>query len=403
MVQTGPGLRYGRGVGQHAHAALNLGQIASWNSSGRLVVDAHLEASGAPVHELDGALGLDVGNGRVDVLGNYVPSVQQATGHVFAVARVALHHLIVGFEAGAGDLAHAQSLVVSLLCRDDGCIGHQGEVNPWVGHQVGLELSQVHVQGSIEAERCSDGRNYLADETVQVDVARTLDVKVSPADIVDSLIVDHEGAVSMLQGGVGGEDGVVRLHHSCGDLRGRVDGKLQLGLLPIVHRETFHQQRGKAGSGASTKGSEDKEALETRALVSELADPVHNLVHEFLTHGVVPTGIVIGSIFLARDELLRMPQSTVRSRADLVHHTRLEIDADASWHVLSRASLTEEGVEGVITTSKCLVTGHESICQDPVLQAVEFPAGIAHLAASLPNMDRNHLTHGFHLAVIERR
>ena len=197
----------------------------------------------------------------------------------------------------------------------------------------------------------------------------------------------------MLQGGVGGEDGVVRLHHSCGDLRGGVDTELQFALLPVVHREALHQQRGKAGSGASTIGSEDKEALEARALVSELADPVHNLVHEFLTHGVVPTGIVIGSIFLARDELFRMPQSTVRSRADLVHHARLEIDADASWHVLPRASLAEEGVEGGVRFCCCVFIGHPTLWGYAMFQAVEFPAGIAHLATSLTNMKRNHFTH----------
>lgn len=54
---------------------------------------SYLEACGAPVHELDGALGLDGGDGSVDVLGHHVPSVQHAAGHVLAVARVALHHL----------------------------------------------------------------------------------------------------------------------------------------------------------------------------------------------------------------------------------------------------------------------------------------------------------------------
>ena len=35
-----------------------------------------------------------------------------------------------------------------------------------------------------------------------------------PADVIDGLVVNHEGAVGVLQGGVGGQDGVVRLDDS---------------------------------------------------------------------------------------------------------------------------------------------------------------------------------------------
>ncbi|KFW95798.1 hypothetical protein N336_06788, partial [Phalacrocorax carbo] len=35
-----------------------------------------------------------------------VPAVQQAAGHVLAVPRVALHHLVGRLEAGVGDLRH---------------------------------------------------------------------------------------------------------------------------------------------------------------------------------------------------------------------------------------------------------------------------------------------------------
>ncbi|KFW08195.1 hypothetical protein N327_13648, partial [Fulmarus glacialis] len=38
--------------------------------------------------------------------GHHVPAVQQAAGHVLAVARVALHHLVGRLKAGVGDLSH---------------------------------------------------------------------------------------------------------------------------------------------------------------------------------------------------------------------------------------------------------------------------------------------------------
>ena len=179
---------------------------------------AHLEASGAPVDELDGALGLDGGDGGVDVLGHDVTTVQHAAGHVLAVTGVALHHLVGGLECCVGDLRHRQLLVVGLLGGDDGSVGGQREVDTWVGHQVGLELGQIHVEGAIEAQGGGDGGHDLADQTVEVGVGGTLDVQVPAADVVDGLVVDHEGAVGVLQGGVGGQDGVVGLDHSGGHL-----------------------------------------------------------------------------------------------------------------------------------------------------------------------------------------
>uniref|UniRef100_A0A0E9XNY8 Uncharacterized protein n=1 Tax=Anguilla anguilla TaxID=7936 RepID=A0A0E9XNY8_ANGAN len=134
--------------------------------------------------------------------------------------------------------------MVGLLCRDDWGVGCQGEVDTGIGHQVGLELCQVHIQGPIKAQGGSDGRHNLADEPVEVGVRGTLNIEVSAADVIDGLIVHHESAVGVLQGGVGGQDGVVGLHHSCGHLGSWVDRKLQLGLLAVVDRETLHQQGG---------------------------------------------------------------------------------------------------------------------------------------------------------------
>ena len=85
MVKPGPGLGNGGGVGQHAHGPLHLSQVPTGNDSGWLVVDADLEASRTPVHQLDGELALDGGDGGVDILGDHVSAEQKAAGHVFSV------------------------------------------------------------------------------------------------------------------------------------------------------------------------------------------------------------------------------------------------------------------------------------------------------------------------------
>lgn len=45
----------------------------------------------------------------------------------------------------------------SLSSRDNWGIGDEREVDTWVWDQVGLELVQIDVEGSIEAEGGSDG------------------------------------------------------------------------------------------------------------------------------------------------------------------------------------------------------------------------------------------------------
>ena len=59
-------------------------------------------------------------------------------------------YLVGGLEARVGDLPHGELLVVGLLGGDDGRVGGEGEVDARVGHQVGLELCQVDVQGPVK-------------------------------------------------------------------------------------------------------------------------------------------------------------------------------------------------------------------------------------------------------------
>jgi len=196
----------------------------------------------------------------------------------------------------------------------------------------------------------------------------------------------------VLQGGVGGQDGVVWLNNGSGHLRGGVDGELQLGLLAIVDRQAFHKQGSEARAGAATERVEDKESLETGALVSQLADAVQDQVDDFLADGVVATGVVVGGVLLASDQLLGVEQLTVCSGADLIDHGGLQIDEDGTGNVLAGAGLAKEGVEGIITTADGLVRGHLTVGLDAVLQAVQLPAGITDLDTGLSDVDRDALT-----------
>ena len=266
-------------------------------------------------------------------------------------------------------------------------------MDTWVGHQVGLELSHIDVEGTVESEGGGQGGDDLGDESVQVGVGGSLNVEVSAADVVDGLVVEHDGDVSVLEEGVGGEDRVVWLDNSGGDLRRGVDGETELGFLAVVNGESLEEERSETGAGAATDGLEDEEALETSALIGELSDSVEAEVNDLLTDGVVTTGEIVGGILLTRDELLRVEKLSVGAGSDFIDDGRLEIEEDGAGDVLASTSLGEEGVESVVTATDGLIGGHLTVRLDSVLEAEELPAGVTNLDTGLTDVDGNNFSH----------
>ena len=177
----------------------------------------------------------------------------------------------------------------------------------------------------------------LRNQAVQVLVVGTFNAQVPSADVVDGLVVDHEGAVGVLEGGVCGEDGVVWLNNGCGDLGSWVDAELELALLAVVDGQTLHQQSSETRAGSATEGVEDEETLQTGAVVGNAADLVEDLVNELLSDSVVATSIVVRSVLLASNHVLRVEQGAVGAGADLIDDVGLEIGVDGTGNVLALA------------------------------------------------------------------
>ena len=190
-----------------------------------------------------------------------------------------------------------------------------------------------------------------------------------------------------------GEDGVVGLNYSCGNLGGWVNGELQLRLLAIIDRETFHQQGGKPRTSSPAEAVENQEALKTCALVSQFLNLVQDEVNDLLANGVVTSGIVIGSILFACDELRRVEELAVGASANLINEWGFQVYKHCPRHILASVCLTEEGVDGVISSPNSLVTWHLAIRLNAMFQAVELPAGIAYPNTSLASVDGDALTH----------
>jgi hypothetical protein len=239
VVKTSRDLTDGGGVGDHQKGTLNLGQVTSWNNSWWLVVDGYLECGWAPVNELDGTLGLNGGDGAVNVFGYNITTVHKNARHVLSVARVALNHHGGRLEYGTGDFTYTQLFVVRFLGGNDWRVRAKWETNSWVWYQVSLESSHVNVDLTIEAKGRRDGGNDLRNQTVQVGVRWALNVKGATADVVQGFVINHESNIGVLKHTVRRKNGVVWLYNSGGALWGWVYTEKNLGFATVVHRQAF--------------------------------------------------------------------------------------------------------------------------------------------------------------------
>ena len=98
----------------------------------------NLEASRAPVHKLNGSLGLDCCDSCIHILRYYITTEQQTASHIFAVTWVTFHHLIGWLKTGICDFSNTQLFMVGFFSRDNWSISGQWEVNTWIWNQVGL-------------------------------------------------------------------------------------------------------------------------------------------------------------------------------------------------------------------------------------------------------------------------
>ena len=266
-------------------------------------------------------------------------------------------------------------------------------MDSWVWDQVSLEFGDIDVKGTIESKGGSEGGDNLSDESVQVSIGWSLNVEVSSRDIIDGLVIEDNGDIGVLKKGVGGEDGVVWLNNGGGNLWGWVDGETELGFLTIIDGESFEEEGSESGTGTTTDSLEDKETLETSALIGELSDSIEAEIDDLFTDGIMSSGEVVGSIFFTGDELLWVEELSVGTGSNLIDNGWLEIEEDGSWDVLTSTGLGEEGVESVVTTTDGFVGWHLTVWLDTVLEAEELPAGVTDLDTSLTDVDGNDFSH----------
>lgn len=160
-----------------------------------------------------------------------------------------------------------EALVGALAGRNDRSIADQRIVDTRIRDQVGLELVQIDVERTVEAQGRGDRADNLGNQAVEVLVARARNVQVATADVIHGFVVNKEGAVGVLDGAVGRQDRVVRLNDGGRHARCRVDGELQLALLAVLGGQALEEKGTETRARTTTEGVEDQETLQGAAVV----------------------------------------------------------------------------------------------------------------------------------------
>ncbi len=108
-------------------------------------------------------------------------------------------------------------------------------------------------------------------------------------------------------------------------LRSWVNWKSQFCFFVEFHWQAFHEQWSKSRPCSSPKWVKDDKSLKARTLVSRSPDLVHGQVDLLSADGVVAPSIVVGCIFHAGNQLLRMKQLTISTSADFIFRNEKKI------------------------------------------------------------------------------
>ncbi len=219
------------------------------------------------------------------------------------------------------------------------CEPNAEEVEAREGDHVDGQLAEVGVELAREPEAGGDARHGEGDQVVQVPIGGGGELQGAEADVIEGLIVDAEGVISVLHQLVHRESGIVWLHHGVRHLRGwcnrvGVHDPVWIFLPALGDEEGAH-----ARASAAPKGVGHLEALQAVAGLGLLPHDVQDVVDQLCSLRVVPLGPIVAGSALAKAEIVGAEDPPVGSCPDGVHGAGLQVDQDGPGDVLATRGL----------------------------------------------------------------
>ena len=213
------------------------------------------------------------------------------------------------------------------------------EVKSGERNHVNSQLAQIGVELTGESETCChtshDGRNQI----VKISVRGVGDLKGPLVNIVQSLVVDTEGFVGVLNELVKRQSGVVRFDNGIGNLGRGHNGKGGHHAIGEFLANLGQKKRTHTGTGTTAQGVSELEALKMVTVLDLTTDNVDSLLNELGTLSVVTLGPVVSGTGLTGDEVVGAEQLAHGAGADSILGTGLKIHKNSTGDVLVVATL----------------------------------------------------------------
>ena len=238
-------------------------------------------------------------------------------------------------------LGDSQDAVILRSRGSERSKANQEEVKTREGDHVDSELAEIAVELSGETKRAGGSSDGVGNEVVKISVAGIGELESAEANVVESLVVESEALIGVLDKLVDGKSGIVGLDDRVGHLGRRNDTVGAHDTIRVLLADLGNKQSSHTGSSSSSHRVRNLEALKHVASFALLANDIHDRVDEFGSFGVMALGPVVSSSTLSKDKVIGAKETSVRSRANGVHGSRFEIRKNSTRHIASSLSLVE--------------------------------------------------------------
>jgi hypothetical protein len=191
----------------------------------------------------------------------------------------------------------------------------------WERNHVDGQLSEIGVELTWETETGGDTGHDCRDQVVKISVGWVGQLESSHANIVESLVIDTEGLIGVLNQLMHGESGVVGFNNSVGDLGRWDNGEGSHHAVWELLADLGDQKRSHTGTSSTAERVGDLESLKAVAALSLTTDDIEDLVDKLSTLSIMSFSPVVTSTGLAEDEVIGTEELTEGSSADSIHGT----------------------------------------------------------------------------------
>jgi hypothetical protein len=209
------------------------------------VANRRLDVVWNPLDKIAAVFALHVHHLLVNLLGRHAASEHAARCQVSAVSWVSGAHHVLGVEALRSELWHGECTVLLRASRGQRGETNHEEMQTRVWDQVDGNLTEIAVELTGESQGASDTAHAGAHKVVQVTVGWGGELEGAEADVVQGLVVQHEGLISVLNDLMYGQGGVVWLNDGIRHLGGWAasqGGRLQAHVAELYHRKCVTYQ-----------------------------------------------------------------------------------------------------------------------------------------------------------------